>query len=86
MEAFFKNFIVVFFVTGILTRLTNYILQKKFLIQGYFYLSFGIAFIFFVPLMVWYVGFDVAVSEYVLTLIIWLLIDIMHSQAKKEKK
>jgi len=77
----FTNFISVIIIIGILTRISNYFFYKKYK-KMYIYLSFLSTLIFILPLIAFFVGFDVVVSEYLLSLILWFLFDIVRKGGK----
>lgn len=83
--AFFKDFIVALVVTGLLTRVSNYFLQKNMPKRQAAMISFGIVGIILLPILSATIGFDVAFFEYLLFLIVWLIIDLMHYSKEKKK-
>jgi len=80
---FFRNFIVVFIIAGILTRITGWILKKRVTKITSAYLSFLIIVIITVPISAITIGWDVAVAEYVVSLLIWLIIDLLRANASR---
>ncbi len=82
----FKNFIFITILIGILTRLTNFFFQKDLKRIVSAYLSFFLVGIIIIPVATFLVGFDVAASEYIIALIIWLIFDLIRSNVKKKKK
>ena len=80
----FKNFIVVFIITGVVTRLINfYFKKKKFKREIYSYISFFIALIVITPITSLTIGFDVTVAIYFFSLIVWLIFDNIRANAQK---
>ncbi len=63
---------------GILTRIAIFFYFKKFKKDVSIFLSFFTVGVVLLPLISAFVGFDVAVSEYLVALIIWLLFDLMR--------
>ena len=82
----FKNFIFVTIIIGVLTRVTNFFFQKDLKRIVSAYLSFFLVGIIVIPIATFLVGFDVAASEYLIALIIWLIFDLIRSDVKKKKK
>jgi len=76
--AFFKNFIVVVILVGILTRIAYYLYARKVKKDISVFLAFFTVGIIILPIVTIVLGFDVAISEYVVALIVWLLFDIMR--------
>lgn len=72
----FSNFIVVFILMGLFTRLVKHFVKKRFDRQMVPYITFGIAFIIFGTLAALFLGFDVAISEYVVVLLVYLFYDL----------
>jgi len=85
---FFKNFIVVVILVGIFTRIALFFYQKNLKRDVAVFLSFFSVGIIILPIVSLTIGFDVAVSEYVLALILWLLFDLVRVgiNIKKTKK
>ncbi len=81
--AFFKNFIVVFVLMGICSRVVLFFYSKKIKKNIAIYFTFFTVNIFVIPIVSLTIGLDIAVSEYVVSLIIWLLFDLMRLSAKK---
>jgi len=82
---FFKNFIVVVILVGLLTRIAFYFYKKKLKSEIAVFLTFFSVGIIILPIVSLTIGFDVAISEYVLALIIWLLFDLMRIGIKIKK-
>ncbi len=82
----FKNFIFVTIFIGVLTRIANFFFQKdlKRIISAY--LSFFVVGIIIIPIAAYMVGLDVAASEYIIALIMWLIFDLIRADVKKKKK
>lgn len=74
----FKNFIVVIILMGLFTRLSNY-LVLRILKKRSIYVSYFVVGIIICPLSAMILGFDVAVSEYLIALLLWFLFDLMRS-------
>ncbi len=77
MALFFKNFIVVVILIGLLTRIGNYLYRKIVKIEVAVLLSALTVGIIILPIVSLTIGFDVAISEYMLALIIWLIFDLL---------
>jgi len=77
--AIFKNFIFVFIFVGVITRIVHYFLLKKVKKSTAAYLAFAIVGVVLVPLASLIIGWDVIFAEYVGSLVIWLLFDILRS-------
>ncbi|NGX34427.1 MAG: hypothetical protein K1060chlam1_00780 [Candidatus Anoxychlamydiales bacterium] len=86
--AFFKNFIIVVIIVGILTRIALFLYSKKLKKDMAIFLAFFTVAVIILPIVSLTLGFDIAVSEYVVALVIWLLFDIMRIKitTKKGKK
>jgi hypothetical protein len=82
MRAFFYNFIVAIFLVGALTRLLNWLLLKK--MDKPYLASFGISTVVLIPLVSIFLAFDLAISTYLPSLLLWLLIDHVHYQVRKK--
>ena len=82
----FTNFFTVIILIGIITRVSNYFFSKyikeKQSIFSASYLIGG-------PLVCFagcfLAGFDVVISEYVLSFILWFVFDLVRADAEKEK-
>lgn len=83
MRAIFLNFLFVIFLMGVLTRLLNFLLKNK--VQKPYIATFFISLVCVFPLVSVIIGFDVAISIYLVSLLIWLLIDHLHFQVEKRK-
>lgn len=77
----FKNFIVIFILVGLLSRLLNFLFFRFFKINA-IYISYLCLIIVFCPLMAFFVGFDTAVSEYVPSILIWFFFDFIRKKGK----
>lgn len=84
--AFFKNFIVVVILVGILTRIALYLYSRKIKKDISIFLSFFTVGVIILPIVSITLGFDIAVSEYVVALIIWLLFDLIRIKTNIPKK
>ena len=86
--AFFKNFIIVIIIVGILTRIALYLFSRKFKKDMSIFVAFFTVAVIMLPIVSLTLGFDIAVSEYVVALVIWLLFDLMriNVNTKKRKK
>ena len=82
---FFKNFIIVVIIVGILTRIALYLYSKKFKRDMAIFLAFFTVAVIILPIVSLTLGFDIAVSEYVVALVIWLLFDLMRIKIKPRK-
>jgi len=80
--AIFQNFIFVFIFVGVITRILHYFLLKKVKKSTAAYLTFGIIGVILVPIASIFIGWDVIFTEYVGSLVIWLLFDILRSGEK----
>ena len=81
----FKNFIFIFMLTGALTRGAIYLLGRYLDKRHCAMLAFGLIGLIIIPLVSIYIGFDVAISEYLLAMIIWLVVDLMHYPKENQK-
>ncbi|NGX32596.1 MAG: hypothetical protein K1060chlam4_00645 [Candidatus Anoxychlamydiales bacterium] len=84
--AFFKNFIVVVILVGILTRIALYLFSRKLKRDMAIFLAFFTVSVITLPIVSLTLGFDIAVSEYVVALVIWLLFDLMRIKIDTKKK
>ena len=84
--AFFKNFIVVVILVGILTRIALYLYTRKIKRDVSIFLAFFTVGIIILPIVSIFLGFDIAVSEYVVALIIWLVFDLIRIKTNLPKK
>ncbi|MBN2479543.1 MAG: hypothetical protein JXA94_04885 [Parachlamydiales bacterium] len=85
--AFFKNFIIAVIIIGICSRVAKYFFLKKFDNDVSVFLSTLTTAIIILPLISIFVGFDIAISEYLIGVLIWLLFDLMRLNInRKEKK
>ena len=82
MEAVFLNFIVVIILMGVLTRISNFLLKRK--VKRPYFITFFVCLAFVIPLVSLTLGFDAAISMYLIASIVWLLIDHLHFQAVKK--
>ncbi len=83
--ALFKNFIIVLIIVGILTRIAMYFFIKKFKKDMAIFLAFFIVAIIILPIVSLILGFDIAISEYVVALGIWLLFDLIRIKVNTKK-
>jgi len=83
--ALFKNFIIVLIIVGILTRVALYLYSKKFNRDMSIFLTFFTISVIILPIVSLTLGFDVAVSEYVVALAIWLLFDLIRIKINTRK-
>jgi hypothetical protein len=81
-----KNYFFAFIVSGVLTRISFYFYRKNCNQVTSAYLSLISVGIFLIPIMSYIIGFDIAVAEYLSSLLIWLIYDLLRKNAKKEKK
>jgi|GEM_PF-7002371 len=84
MRDFFTNLLVVVFLVGILTRFTNYILNGR--VKREYFVSFALYFLILIPVVSLTLGFDVAISVYLIALLIWLLIDHLNYESRRKGK
>ena len=84
--AFFKNFIIVVILVGILTRIALYLFSRKLKKDMAIFLAFFTVSVIILPIVSLTLGFDIAVSEYVVALVIWLLFDLMRIKIDTKKK
>lgn len=82
---FFRDIIIAVIITGVWTRISNWLLRKKVSKSTACYLSFWIALIIMAPIISWIAGFDVVVAEYVIALILWLLVDLIWNRIQENK-
>jgi hypothetical protein len=78
MRDFFSNFFVAILLTGVLSRFIFFLVKKKMPTNISCFVSFfisGIVLLIFIPI---FVGFGVFVVEYLLSLIIWFVIDLIR--------
>lgn len=80
---FFKNFIVVVILIGILTRFANFIFCKYVDRSVAIYLSAITTGLLIFPFVAYFLGFDILISEYVLSLIAWFVFDLLRKDVKK---
>ena len=83
MEAIFLNFLMVIVLMGVLTRFLNYLLKTK--VEKPYIATFFITLFCVIPLVSVTIGFDAAISMYLISLLVWLLIDHLHFQVGKKK-
>ncbi len=78
--SFFRNIIVAFILVGLLTRILNYLFQKKMKMKpiSAAYTTFALVMMLFLPFISWVLGLDVAFAEYVPAAIVWLVFDLLH--------
>ena len=80
--AFFKNFIIIILIIGIISRGLNYLfikllpLKKKWI----FALTIFCNIIIFCPIFAVYVGYDVIISEYLPAIILWGIYDYIKNK------
>jgi hypothetical protein len=79
----FKNFIVVVILIGVLTRVGNFIFCKYVDRSVAIYLSAIATGLLIFPFVAYFIGFDILVSEYVLSLIAWFVFDLLRKDVKK---
>ena len=82
---FFRDIIIAVVITGVWTRISNWLLRKKVSKPTACYYSFWIALVIMAPIISWIAGFDVLVAEYVIALILWLLIDLIWNRIQENK-
>jgi hypothetical protein len=80
---FFKNFIVVAILMGVLTRVGNFIFCKYVDRSIAICLSTITTGLLVFPFVAYFLGFDVLISEYVLSLIAWFFFDLLRKDVKK---
>lgn len=83
--AFFKNFIVVVILVGILTRIACYLYAKKVKKDVSVFLAFFTVGAIILPIVTIFLGFDIAISEYVVALVVWLVFDIIRVKMNTKK-
>lgn len=83
--SFFSNFFVLFVLAGILTRILNHFLKKKVKSSTAVNVSAVLALIFTGPILVIFLGFDVAIAEYATSLLAWLIIDHLWELGKRRE-
>ena len=84
--AFFKNFIIVVILIGVCTRIALFFYMKKLKKDLAIFLTFFTVGIVILPIISLTIGFDIAISEYLLALFIWLLFDLMRLGINFKKK
>jgi hypothetical protein len=83
---YFKNFFVVIIITGILTRIVLFLYVKKLKKDAAIFLTFFTVGVIILPIVSLSIGFDIAISEYFVALVIWLLFDLMRLGINIKKK
>ena len=73
-------------IVGIMTRTLNWAFHGKVRKHVSYYLSFFISALLLLPVMAYLVGFDVMVAEYVVSLILWLVFDLVKNSKKSKKR
>ena len=86
MNGILKDWLTSFIIVGIMTRTLNWAFHGKIHKQLSWYLSFFITGALLLPVMAYLVGFDVMVAEYVVSLILWLVFDLVKRSKKKQKR
>jgi len=81
----FRNFIFATVLVGIISRILKFFLLKKNKRDTAIFLTFFLTSLILMPFISLTVGFDIAISEYLVALIIWLLFDIMRRNIVKGK-
>jgi hypothetical protein len=79
---FFQNFLVAIFIVGLLTRTAYFFLIKKVEKKIAVVLSFLIVGIFLFPIVSIFISFDIALSKYLISFLIWIIIDMMRVSFK----
>ncbi len=82
----FRNFFFALILMGICTRVSNYFYLKNFKRSIAAYLSLVTAAIPLIFIMSFVIGFDVAVSEYLIAGLLWLIYDLLRSAVVKYKE
>ena len=85
MESFFKNFIVLIIIAGVITRILKYFLGKKMDQKSAAIAAALITLVVTGPIVVIFLGFDVAVTEYGVALFLWWLADLLWIDSKRRK-
>jgi len=83
---FFKNLFVVVIIVGILTRIAIFFYSKFFRKEIAVIFTFFTVGIIVVPIISYTIGFDIAVSEYLVILILWLIFDLLRAKSIKKKE
>jgi len=84
--ALFKNFIIVIIIVGILTRIALYLYSKKLKKDISIFLAFFTIAVIILPIVSLTIGFDIAISEYLVALVIWLIFDLMRIKVNINKR
>jgi hypothetical protein len=82
--AFFKNFLVVILLVGLLTQLLRYFLQRVMKKRAAVQVAFLIAGLLLFPFY-FFIGFDVVVVELLPAFVVWLGFDLLRLSVKGEK-
>ncbi|PIS01236.1 MAG: hypothetical protein COT84_03280 [Chlamydiae bacterium CG10_big_fil_rev_8_21_14_0_10_35_9] len=79
-----RNFFVAFFIVTIVSRVIAYFTFKKTGLTnaGATYLTLVLSVVILSPLA-FFIGLDVFVSEYLVTICIWLVIDLLRVRTRK---
>ena len=79
MKTFLQEFVVALLITGVMTRVLIWVFRKKLPRIFSYYLAFFATGFLLVPLISAIVGFDFMVAEYVFSLILWLMFDLIRT-------
>jgi len=81
---FFRDFIIVSVIVGITTRLGIWLFNKKLDEKTSMAISYFLTMVIIGPIAVVYLGFDVAIAEFVLSVIMWSIFDLLRIEYKKK--
>lgn len=79
-----RNFFVAFFIVTVVSRIIAYFVFKKsgLTTTGSTYLTLVLSVVILAPLA-FFIGLDVFVSEYLVIICIWLVIDLLRVRTRK---
>jgi hypothetical protein len=79
--ALFKNFIIAVIIVGVITRIAITAFSKKIKTDVSIYISYLTSALLLLPIVSLTLGFDIAISEYLVGIAIWLLFDLIRIKA-----
>lgn len=74
---FFRDFVVVVIVVGVCLKVALWLYSKIMERKYAFYLSYVTVLVILGPIAVVLLGFDVAIAEFAITLIMWGIFDLL---------
>ncbi len=83
MKNALSDLFVALAICGCMTRLLNWAFKGKVRRVTSYYLSFMISGLLLLPVMTYLVGFDVMVAEYILSLVLWLVYDLVKRISRR---